>query len=62
MKTKRKPKPSSISLLDRKIELQRYALNRLVEVHNLYGGVTGYRLDLDPAQTEKLIKLIEAIK
>ena len=43
------------------MELERYVLNHLAEVHNIYGGVTGYRLNLDAAQTEKLIKLIEAI-
>ena len=61
MKTKRKPKPSSVTLLDRKMDLEAYVLNHLVEVHNIYGGVTGYRLNLDTEQTEKLIKLIEAI-
>ncbi len=62
MKTNHKPKSSSVALLDRKMELERYVLNHLAEVHNIYGGVTGYRLDLGPAETEKLIELIEAIK
>lgn len=61
MKTKSEPKPSSMTLIDRKMQLKAYVLNHLVEVHNLYGGVTGYRLNLDEGQTEKLIKLIEAI-
>lgn len=61
MKTKRKPKPSSLTLLDRKMDLEAYVLNHLVEVYDVDGSVTGYRLNLDTEQTEKLVKLIEAI-
>jgi len=37
-----------------------FVLNRLEEVTNDIGGVTGYRLHLNAEETEKLMKVIES--
>ena len=47
--------------LNYRLRIGVFIQNRLQEVRNDTGGVTGYRLDLNADQTEKLIQELERV-